>query len=198
MDDKTNDQQDNETIKLILNGNTEAFEGLLTRYENYVFKIVSRHVPYDSVGDVAHEVFVKAYLSLGSFAYKASFKNWLSKIAVRNCYDFWREHYKKQEMPMSSLTEDHQKWFDAAVSVQSHKQFEQIENQKETREILQLVLKGLSAEDRMVLSLIYLEEHSVKEAAGILGWSVVNVKVRAHRLRSRLRKKIMELTSDKE
>lgn len=197
MDDNASEQQDNETIKLVLNGNAEAFEVLLTRYENYVFKIVSRHVPYDAVRDVAHEVFVKAYLSLGSFAYKASFKNWLSKIAVRNCYDFWREHYKKQEIPMSSFTEDHQKWFDAALSVQSQRQFEQLENQKETREVLQLVLKGLSAEDRMVLSLIYLEDHSVRETADILGWSVVNVKVRAHRLRSRLREKILKLALER-
>lgn len=196
MDDRTDDQQDIETIKHVLNGNTEAFERLLTRYENYVFKIVSRHIPYEAVGDVAHEVFVKAYMSLGSFAYKASFRNWLSKIAVRNCYDFWREHYKKQEMPMSSLTEDHQKWFDAAISAQSLRQFKELEDQNEAREVLQMILKGLSAEDRMVLSLIYLEDHSVKETADILGWSIVNVKVRAHRLRTRLRKKIMELYPD--
>ena len=48
--------------------------------------------------------------------------------------------------------------------------------QKEAGEILDLALGRLSAGDRMVLELVYLEGHSVKEAAGLLGWSTVNVK----------------------
>jgi RNA polymerase sigma-70 factor (ECF subfamily) len=39
----------------------------------------------------------------------------------------------------------------------------------------------------MVLELVHLQEHSVKEAAQLLGWSVVNVKVRSHRSRKKLK-----------
>ena len=59
--------------------------------------------------------------------------------------------------------------------------------QKEAGEILDLALAKLSAGDRMVLELVYLEGHSVKEAAGLLGWSTTNVKVRLFRSRRKLR-----------
>jgi RNA polymerase sigma-70 factor (ECF subfamily) len=46
----------------------------------------------------------------------------------------------------------------------------------------------LSAEDRMVLTLIHLEEYTTAEAADLLQWSVPKVKIRAHRARKKLRK----------
>jgi RNA polymerase sigma-70 factor (ECF subfamily) len=44
----------------------------------------------------------------------------------------------------------------------------------------------------MVLTLVYLEGQSVREAARLLGWSVVNVKVRAHRAKRALRRLFSE------
>ena len=49
------------------------FENLLNKYQNYVFKISNKHVPYEEVEDIAQEVFVKAYKSLGSFQKKKRF-----------------------------------------------------------------------------------------------------------------------------
>jgi RNA polymerase sigma-70 factor (ECF subfamily) len=48
----------------------------------------------------------------------------------------------------------------------------------------------------MVLTLVHLEGHSVREAAELLGWSTVNVKVRAHRARQQLRKVLEGLLRD--
>ena len=49
-------------------------------------------------------------------------------------------------------------------------------------------LDQLTAKDRMVLELVYLEGLSGKEAAGLLGWSVANVKARSFRSRKKLQK----------
>jgi RNA polymerase sigma-70 factor (ECF subfamily) len=38
-----------------------------------------------------------------------------------------------------------------------------------------------------VLTLVHLDGYSVSEAARLLGWSLINVKVRAHRARKALR-----------
>jgi RNA polymerase sigma-70 factor (ECF subfamily) len=43
-----------------------------------------------------------------------------------------------------------------------------------------------------VLTLVHLDGYTVREAAGLLGWSVVNVKVRAHRARQMLRTLLLE------
>jgi len=50
----------------------------------------------------------------------------------------------------------------------------------------------LSAPERIILELVYLEEYSHREAAELLGWSVVNVKVRAHRARKKLTRILLE------
>jgi RNA polymerase sigma-70 factor (ECF subfamily) len=59
-------------------------------------------------------------------------------------------------------------------------------------ELLQWALGHLSAENRLVLTLVHLDGYSVREAAGLLGWSAVNVKVRAHRARQLLRTLLLE------
>lgn len=197
MGNTLNEQDDNEIIKQILQGNVDDFEVILKRYDSYVFSIVAKHVPYDRVEEVAHDVFINTYKSLPTYKAETPFKNWISKIAVRRCYDFWREHYRLREIPMTSLSEEHCKWFDTVVSDQSHESFQREESRKELREILEWALSKLTPEDRMVVTLLHLEGLSVREVAELLGWSVVNVKVRAHRSRSRLHKYLSTLYSDK-
>ncbi len=187
------DQKDEEIIKSILAGNIDEFEVLLKRYDRYIFNIISKHLPRETVEEAAHEVFIRIYKALSSYRAEAPFKYWISKIAERYCYDFWREHYKAREMPMASLTDDHSKWVETVISEQSQKSFEKEEMLRESKEVLQWALDKLTAEDRMVITLLYMEELSVKEAADLLGWSVINVKVRAHRSRKKLRKIISSL-----
>ena len=69
------------------------------------------------------------------------------------------------------------------------------ESRKEAGELLDWALSRLSAENRMVLELLYLEGLSVKEAADLLGWSVANVKVRAFRSRRILEKLLKGIMS---
>ena len=187
------DRNDDEIIKSILSGNIDEFEVLLKRYNQYIFNIMSKHLPREMIEEAAHEVFIRIYKALPYYRAEAPFKYWISKIAERYCYDFWREKYKAKEIPMASLTDDHSQWVETVISEQSQKYFEKEELLKESKEVLQWALNKLTAEDRMVITLLYMEELSVKEAAALLGWSVINVKVRAHRSRNKLRKIISSL-----
>ncbi len=187
------DRNDDEIIKSILSGDTDEFEVLLKRYDQYIFNIISKHLPWEMVEEAAHEVFIRIYKALPSYRAEAPFKYWISKIAERYCYDYWRVQYKAKEVPMASLTDNHSQWVEAVISEQSQKSFEKEELLRESKEVLRWALNKLTAEDRMVITLLYLEEMSVKEAADLLGWSVVNVKVRAHRSRKKLRKIISSL-----
>jgi RNA polymerase sigma-70 factor (ECF subfamily) len=87
---------------------------------------------------------------------------------------------------VSALTEKHQDWLEAVLSAEPEQSHDQEDSQKEAGELLDWTLARLSAEERMVLELVYLEGLSVKEAAGLLGWSVANVKVRSFRSRKKL------------
>jgi RNA polymerase sigma-70 factor (ECF subfamily) len=94
---------------------------------------------------------------------------------------------------MSSISEDSENWLEGVLSADSQANFEQESERKEAEEVLNYALSRISAEDRMVLTLVHLDGHSVKEAADLLGWSVITVKVRAHRSRNKLRKIITDL-----
>jgi len=171
-----------------------AFERLLKRYQAHVVRIVKKHIPFDKVEEVAQDVFVRTYQSLPTFKGDDAFKQWLSTITIRTCYDFWRKHYRYREIPLSSLSEKHQGWLEEATSNSSSQSFYERDSQKEAREILDWALDKLSPEDRMVLELVYLEGYSIKETANLLGWSIVNVKVRSFRARKKLHKLIKEMS----
>jgi RNA polymerase sigma-70 factor (ECF subfamily) len=81
---------------------------------------------------------------------------------------------------------------DHVQAAESDDQFHEQAKRQEAAELLQWALGHLSAENRLVLTLVHLDGYSVREAARLLGWSVVNVKVRAHRARHQLRKLLLE------
>ncbi|MBF0538652.1 MAG: RNA polymerase sigma factor [Nitrospirae bacterium] len=191
-------QSDEDVIASILGGATDDFEIILKRYERYVFTIVIKHMPYEMCQEVAHEVFIKIYYSLGSFKGKTPFKHFVATIAVRCCYDYWRGHYRSMEAPMSSLTQEHSHWCDSIIAEESLEIFKRQQCTKEAREVLRWALNAMSPEERIVLTLTHLEGLSVREAAELLGWSAINVKVRAHRARTKLRKQIIKLISIKD
>ena len=182
---------DLEIIRRVLHGEVDRFAELIARYQQHVTRITNRHVPPDRVAEVAHDVFVRAYTSLSSFSRQIPFEHWLSGIAVRTCYDFWRAR-RREELPVSALTTKHQAWMDHVLAAESDGQFREQARRQEAAELLRWALGHLSAENRLVLTLVHLEGYSVREAAGLLEWSVVNVKVRAHRARQMLRNLLLE------
>jgi len=182
---QTGDEQ--ELIQRIRGGDSERFGDLVDRYEGHVVRIVGRRVPADRVGEIAHDVFVRAYFGLAQFSNDVPFDHWLAGIAVRTCYDFWRDR-KREEVPVSTLTDDHHRWIEQALAAQSDDEWRSQTSRREAKDVLEWALGQLSPENRAVLTLVQLDGHSVREAAQLLGWSVVTVKVRAYRARHALRK----------
>ncbi|MBF0476810.1 MAG: RNA polymerase, partial [Deltaproteobacteria bacterium] len=59
--------QDIEIIRRVLDGNLDAFEVIMDRYQDQVFRLVSKHIPHDRRKEVAHDAFVQAYTSLSTY-----------------------------------------------------------------------------------------------------------------------------------
>jgi len=185
-----------EIVQRVLNGDSEAFAEILVRYEGHVFTVVRKHIPRHRVKETAQEAFVRAYQSLHNFHREDRFKQWLSAIAVRTCYDYWRKQYRNKETPISRLSEKQAEWLNHAVSLESASDIEALGRRREARALLDYALARLSAEDRMVVELIHLEGLSVREAADLLGWSVAKTKVRAFRSRKKLQKILTPIRRD--
>jgi RNA polymerase sigma-70 factor, ECF subfamily len=182
-------------IARVLEGDVDAYAVLLDRYSRYVAAIVTRHVPADRATEIVHEVFVRGYSGLPGLKNGNGFKPWISSIAVKTCCDFWRKKYHSKEIPVSDLTDNHHEWLDRVLSDTSMTDYEQLAGQKEAAETLEFGLAKLSPEDRMVVELVYLEGLSAREAADLMGWSVVNVKVRCFRARKKLENALLKCNS---
>jgi RNA polymerase sigma-70 factor (ECF subfamily) len=192
MEDARNDRSDPDIIREVLAGDVNAFEVLMDRYQGYVAGIATKHVPRDHVQEVAHEAFIRAYRSLKTFKAKAPFKNWLAAIAVRCCQEFWRQHYKRKETQLSSIQEEGREWIQTLLVDGSTDGSDGYARHPEALQVLRWAMDGLGAEDRMVLTLVHLEEYTVAEAAELLRWSVPKVKIRAYRARKKLRKTLSD------
>lgn len=190
---------DVEIIRRVIAGEVDLFEELLMRYREHVGRIVAGHVPREMVSEVAHDVFVRAYTSLSTYSFRTPFSHWLSTIAVRGCYDVWRDASARKEVPLSGsseVAEEQQRWTEHLLATESKERFDAMVRQQDSTNLLQWGLAQLSPENRMIVTLVHLEGHSVREAAELLGWTVVNVKVRAHRARQQLRKILETLLRD--
>ncbi len=190
----TADSEDKDTLSKIANGNTGAFEEIISKYQRYVFAIVSKHVPRAHVTEVAHDVFVKAYQSLPSYQAKAPFKFWLATIAVRGSCDFWRKR-KTRELPFSELSVEGKDWCTRALEDAAKANFTQETSAKSASEVLEWALQDLMPEDRIIVTMLHIEELPVKEIAQLLNWTVAKVKVRAFRARQILKRRIESLES---
>jgi RNA polymerase sigma-70 factor (ECF subfamily) len=179
---------DEEIVRQVLDGNVNAFESVILRHRVLVVTIVKKHVPQDAVEETIQDAFVRAYRSLPTFKGTGNFSQWLSSIVVRTCHDYWRKAYRSREIPLSALTEKHSQWLEQVISQRPEDAQDDTEPQREAKEVLNWALGKLSAGDRMVLELVYLEGLSVQEAAESLGWSKANVKVRSFRAKMKLEK----------
>jgi len=184
--------EDRTIVHRVLAGDADAFALLMERYQRYVLAIIKRHVPPEQVEELAQEIFIKAYKSLGKWRQAGRFQSWLAAIAVRTCYDYWRKYYRSHEIPMSALSDNHREWLERVLTDDAEDSWQAISKRREAREILDWALNQLSAADRMVLELVYLEDRSVKEAARLLGWTASNVKVRSFRARRKMNKLLLQ------
>jgi len=104
----------------------------------------------------------------------------VSKIAVNACYDSLRKQ-SRREREVSLEDVEFSLIEPSSEKIPS----------SEAWEILRHALGKLCPEDRLVITLLNLEEKSVREVSALTGWSESNVKVRAFRARNKL-KKILE------
>jgi len=172
---------DERLIQETLNGSDEAFSSLVQKYKGRVFGMASRFTRNNhELDDLCQDIFIRIFQNLSKFRREAPFEHWLSKIAIRTCYDFLRKHRRDRE----NLSLD-----DASAAIQ---QLASQENQDhaEASELLYLLLDKLSPEERIVITLLEIEEKSVREISEQTGWSQSNVKVRAFRARNSLKQLI--------
>jgi RNA polymerase sigma-70 factor (ECF subfamily) len=180
---------DESLVSAVKAGDESAFEILFERHKRSVARVAGRFFRQrEQVEEIIQESFTKAFLSLNDYRgeRQASFGSWIARIAINSCYDELRRAQRRPESTISDLAEDEVRWLDTRL--QPRTSTPNLEETAILRDLAFKLMERLTAEDRMVLTLMIAEDLPVARIAEIMGWSIPKVKVRAYRARKSLRR----------
>jgi RNA polymerase sigma-70 factor (ECF subfamily) len=178
-------------ITSILAGNTHLFHDLIRPHERSVYAMALSLLHNEAdAEDAAQEAFLKAFRNLSSFRGESKFGTWLISITLNEARSRLRS---KKVMKMESLDEPPEN--QGAVTPALLRDWREIPSEalerREIRAMLQQAITDLPLIYREVFLLRDVEELSVNQSAETLGISIASVKVRLHRARIMLQKKLV-------
>ena len=175
-----------ELIRSAQNGDAQAFEQLITTYQQNVFNLAYRMIRnYDDASDIAQEAFLKAYVNLPRFKGNSKFSTWLYRITTNVCLDEIKKRKKVQTYSMSENIETEEGEISREIEDKSaniERNFERSEQQKMVNE----AIDNLPEKHRLVIVMRDINNMSYEEIAAALQCSEGTVKSRINRARNAL------------
>jgi RNA polymerase sigma factor (sigma-70 family) len=167
-------------IRQIIEGDISAFSYFVETYKDMSFAIAYRITNNrEDAEEVVQDAFVKAYQSLHRFRQDSKFSTWLFRIVVNLALT----KIKKNKRNIVS---------DIDISMLPDSLIENVEtaykdlDDAEQKKIINIALDGLGTEDRLLLTLYYLNENSIDEISSITGIAADNIKMKLHRARKKM------------
>lgn len=184
--DSTQGDADAEFVTKIRDGDSDAFEELVTRHERRVYRtLVSITGNAEEAQDAMQETFLKAFQHIGNFHGRSKFSTWLLAIATNVGVQRLRERRRLRRVEEPGLEAEEEfrprhvrPWADDP---------EQLYSQAERRGLVERALMTLPPKYRVVLVLRDLEQLSGEETAAALGLGIAAMKARLFRARMMLR-----------
>lgn len=182
---------DQEIIGKILAKETALFELLIRRYNQDLYRIGKMYrFSHDDTQDLMQDAYIQAYTHLEQFQNRASFKTWLSKIMIHECY---RKSRKLTSHPTESL-DTNPLLLQKTGNTDTSKQV----MGRELNAVIEKSLLRIPEDYRTVFVLREVNGFSVAQTAEILDITESNVKVRLNRAKTYLRTEIEKSYSKEE
>lgn len=183
---------DREIIEKILSGETVLYEVIIRRYNSYLYK-VGRAYGYNhqDTEDLMQETYINSYTNLVNFENRSSFKTWITKIMLNNCFQKMKKSSFKNEVPTKFDFDENL----TQLFPKNHREADEKVFKKEITQIVETALEKLPLEYRIVFSLRELNDLSTRQTSKALSISENNVKVRLKRAKRMLRENIKKMYS---
>ena len=172
----------------ILAGDAQAFEELVQRYEERVYRItIAITGNHEDAEEAMQSTFLKVYQNLGGFQRAARFSTWLTRIAINEGLQKRRRQRVMESIDDFTSTEEGmmpkqlEDWHDNPEKLYSREQM---------REIVESAIQSLTPMYREVFVLRDVQGLTTQEAAEALGIAVANVKSRLLRARLTMREQL--------
>jgi len=183
---------DIELIHQAKQGNENAFEQLVYRYDRIVLSIALKYTGNtDDAKDLYQEVFIRAYRGISNFQFRSEFSSWLYRIAVNVCLSY--KSRSKEHLKVSINEEVDDTDFTKNVSEQlvyEGSSPEEAAAENELTEIVDAALETLSPRQKMTFVLKHYEGYKIREIAEMLNCKEGTVKKYLFDAIKNLRKKL--------
>lgn len=176
---------DAELCSRVVSGQKEWFEVIVRRYNPVLYKIGrSYNFNHPDTQDLMQDSFIDAYKALAQFEGRSSFKTWLLRIMLNNCFKKKEKSTFKNER-MQPISNEAQPLF-----VQHEKATDERLHHKELGKIIEQALAQIPEDYRMVFALREMNDLNVADTAQLLHISEANVKTRLSRAKAMLRQRL--------
>ena len=167
-----------ENYRRFLQGDDEAFVEIIRDYKDGLILYLNGFVNNIlTAEELTEDVFFKLVTRKPRFKEKSSFKTWLYAIGRNTAVDYLRRNKKKKEVSAEEIKETE----DERLSL------EQSYIKQERLLLIHRAMEKLKPEYRQVLWLVYFEDFSQKETAGIMKKSVHSIETLVYRARLALK-----------
>lgn len=180
---------EHECLSRVHRGDEGAARELLHHFYPFVLKLVRAHLPRRvNEEDLVQMIFIKVFQNLDKHSGKVPLEHWISRIAVNTCLNALRAEKTRPEWRLADFNADTAAQIEQLARAESNDESASSEDVAQTKQILTEMLAQLSPADRLLITLLHLEERSVDEIHQLTGWSRTAIKVRAFRARGRMKK----------
>lgn len=171
-------------IGRIKRGDEAAAETLIELMRPVILKCVCSRLPrWSGEEDLVQSVFAKIFAKLHQFSGSVPLEHWVARVAVNTSLSQIGYEAVRPEMRMSDLSEEQELVLQNRADAQ-----DDAAEKNYAREIVELLLARLEPDERLIVTLLHIEQRSTKEISQLTGLSISLVKVRAFRTRHKMRR----------
>ena len=180
-----------ECIRRILGGEKDLFHELIRPCERGIyFLLLSLLKNETEAEDAAQETVIKVYLNLKNFRGDSQFRTWVLSIARNEGLGRLRRQTNRREDSLEAETDDQNCDFTPAILTSWREIPTEALEKKELAAIVRAGIESLPEIYRNIIFLRDIEEMDIRETAAALGISEGAVKVRLHRARAMLQRRL--------
>ena len=192
---------DLQLLSLARQGQWDAFEQLVARFEPRVFGVAWRILQQrEDAEDATQQTFLSVMQNLDRFREESSVATWILRIATNHALKLLRKRRGLATVPLETAGRDSQDDSDPLPHPDYIAQWQgdpaDLAQRAEIRQLLNEALAEVNEKHRLVFVLRDVEGYSTQETADMLGISVANVKVRLLRARLQLRERLTRTLGD--
>ena len=194
VNENLNTQSDELLVKKVQEGDTNAYNVLVIKYQYKVAQIISKFVANNAdINDIAQDAFIKAYKAINSFRGESSFYTWLYRIVVNAAKTFLESNSKHK----NSIDVDSPEFqsIDEQGILASKDTPDRIIESQELHEVILKAMNDLPNELREAITLREIEGMSYDDMAIALKVPVGTVRSRIFRAREFIESRMAHLTS---